>query len=90
MAMRSGVEHVKPKRSNQLLFTGNIFVSDEPTSIRESMAKCASVAYNVSQYMNEIATIYKCNETGGYYFRLEKDNRPIPEGDESVSDTKSL
>jgi len=64
-------------------------VSDEPTSIRDSMAKCMSVAHSASQYMNEIATVYKCNKTGGYYFRLEKDNRPIPEDDELVSDTRS-
>jgi hypothetical protein len=54
---------------------------EEPTPISESLAKCARVAYNVSKYMGDTANVYQNNKTGAYYFRLESDNRPIPDSD---------
>jgi hypothetical protein len=31
--------------------------------------------------MGDTANVYQNNKTGAYYFRLESDNRPIPDSD---------
>ncbi len=47
----------------------------------ESYAKCVSVAVNVGRWMKESVTVFQSSKTDLFYFRLEKDPRPIIEND---------